>query len=277
MQTADNRGTVGMGMEYSKLAAVSSPLPLHAASLAAPEQERDITPPARPAASDSLPFVDPQPRADYVPQSRPGYLAVKRGLDVCGAFAGLFLLAPVLLVIAFLVRVGSHGPVFHRRRVLLKQTYHIGVPPRTFDAFKFRTMLPNADAILQSRPDLMREYIKDFKLREDPRVTPLGNSLRRTSLDELPQLINILCGQMSLVGPRMITPPELSMYGENAAKLLSVKPGLTGLWQVSGRQNITYSERVRLDMWYIENRTIWLDLQILYKTVGSVLARRGAF
>lgn len=206
------------------------------------------------------------------------YLAAKRALDIFGAFFGLLFLAPVFAVVAVLVRMDSRGPVFHRRRVLARQEYEGDAEELadTFDAFKFRTMVSNADDLLRTNPTLWQEYQKDFKLREDPRVTPLGSTLRRLSLDELPQLVNILRGEMSLVGPRMISPPELAMYGGEAGKLLSVKPGLTGLWQVSGRTNVSYQERVRLDMWYIENRSLRLDLEILWRTVGCVLSRRGA-
>ncbi len=204
------------------------------------------------------------------------YLFTKRILDFTLSFIGLTFLMPILFLVSVIVWFDSPGAIFHRRRVLERQDYRGGAP-RTFDAFKIRTMLPNADEILRANPDLFREYQKDFKLKEDPRVTRVGKKLRTTSIDELPQLLNVLRGQMSLVGPRMITPPELEMYKENAAELLSVKPGLTGLWQVSGRQHISYDQRVRLDMWYIENRSLRLDLEILIRTVGCVLQREGAF
>jgi lipopolysaccharide/colanic/teichoic acid biosynthesis glycosyltransferase len=208
-----------------------------------------------------------------------GYFFAKRLIDIVGSLIGLILLAPVFLILAITVKLDSAGPVFHRRRVLAKQPYRSG-KLQTFDAFKFRTMITNADEFLQANPHLLREYQKEFKLVEDPRVTRIGVQLRRSSLDELPQLFNILMGQMSLVGPRMITEPELVNYEmegpQSASRLLSVKPGLTGLWQVSGRTNIPYKERVRLDMEYIESRTLLLDIQILIRTVGCVLRRRGA-
>ena len=232
------------------------------------------------AAPDTNPAVpimvsaSPAYRNAIVAPSRFFFVA-KRLVDVLGSALGLVVLAPVLLLIAFLVRLDSRGSVFHRRRVLAQQEY-AGGTLRVFDAFKFRTMIPNADALLHSDPDLMREYRKEFKLKNDPRVTRLGDFLRRSSLDELPQLLNVLRGQMTLVGPRMIVPAELENYGPDAAKLLSVKPGITGLWQVSGRTNITYRERVRLDMWYIEHRSLRLDLEILLRTIGCVVQRRGA-
>ncbi len=204
------------------------------------------------------------------------YLASKRLVDIVGALLGLVLLFPIFVVLTVLVRLSSSGPILHRRRVLALQNYKNGTP-KSFDAFKFRTMIVNADAFLNEHPELLAEFQKDFKLRDDPRVTTIGHKLRRASLDELPQLFNVLRGQMTLVGPRMISPPELEMYGEYASKLLSVKPGLTGLWQVSGRQNVSYTERVKLDMFYIDHRSLVLDIEILLKTVVSVLKRQGAY
>ena len=213
--------------------------------------------------------------------SAPAYLLAKRLMDILGALVGLTLLFPVFVAIALLVVVASPGPIFHRRRVLARQNHDPAqnTPLKTFDAFKFRTMIVNADEVLKKNPKLWEEFQKDFKLREDPRVTKIGHILRRTSLDELPQLLNILCGQMSLIGPRMITEKELEKYGEprNQTRLLAVKPGLTGLWQVSGRQNVSYAERVRLDMWYVENRSLRMDIQILLRTIGEVLRRSGAY
>jgi lipopolysaccharide/colanic/teichoic acid biosynthesis glycosyltransferase len=206
------------------------------------------------------------------------YQVAKRALDVVASLLGLLLLFPGLMLLALLVRRDSPGPVFHRRRVLKGyQDYVEGITPKTFDAFKFRTMISDADEYLRRNPHLLKEFQRDYKLREDPRITPLGHKLRTTSLDELPQLLNVLRGQMSLVGPRIISPPELANYGDHAKRLLSVKPGLTGLWQVSGRQFISYPERVRLDMWYIENRSFWLDVSILLRTVRCVFLRQGAF
>jgi lipopolysaccharide/colanic/teichoic acid biosynthesis glycosyltransferase len=195
----------------------------------------------------------------------------KSVLDVSVAAAGLLLLSPLFLAIAVLIKLDSPGPVIHRRRVL-------GVFGRTFDALKFRTMYQGGDALLAARPDLRSAINGEEKLRADPRVTRLGRWLRRSSLDELPQLWNVLRGQMSLVGPRMITPPEAARYGRHRMTLLSVKPGMTGLWQVSGRSDMNYEERVRLDMYYVRNYTVWLDLQILFiQTLPAVLLGRGAY
>lgn len=133
--------------------------------------------------------------------------------------------------------------------------------------------------ILKSSPHLEAEFRNDFKLKEDPRITPLGKFLRRSSLDELPQFLNVLCGEMSVVGPRPIVRHELSRYGRQMDEVLAVRPGLTGLWQVSGRNNLSYRERVRLDVSYARHRTFWLDLQILLRTVSVVLnpRDRGAY
>ena len=199
----------------------------------------------------------------------------KRAIDIAGASFGLLVLCPVFAALAILVRLDSKGSAFHRRRVLAEQAGAEG-DLVTFDAFKFRTMVQDADTYLQSRPELLQEYQKEYKLLQDPRVTRIGAPLRRFSLDELPQLWNVLCGQMSLVGPRMITPPELAQYGQHADRLLSVKPGLTGLWQVSGRTNLSYNDRVGLDMHYIENRSLAMDIKILFQTIGCVLGGKGA-
>jgi exopolysaccharide biosynthesis polyprenyl glycosylphosphotransferase len=196
--------------------------------------------------------------------------SIKTTVDYFGALVLLFVLSPVFLALAFLIKRDSPGPVFHRRRV-------VGRGGQTFDAFKFRTMYVDGDAILAKYPELEAELKQNHKLKHDPRVTRIGEFIRRTSLDELPQLFNILLGQMSLVGPRMITLEEMDKYGKWRWNLLTVKPGITGLWQISGRSDLSYEERVRLDMYYIRNYTLWLDLLILWRTTPAVLRRRGAY
>ncbi|WP_333657493.1 sugar transferase, partial [Anaerolinea sp.] len=171
---------------------------------------------------------------------------------------------------ALWIALDSRGPVFHRRRVM-------GVNGRTFDAFKFRTMYVNGDAILDAYPELKAQLAREHKLKDDPRVTRAGRFLRKTSLDELPQIINVIKGEMSLVGPRMISPEEMEKYQEHGMNLLTVKPGITGLWQVSGRSDVSYDQRVQMDMYYIRNWSIWLDLQILFRTIPAVLSRKGAY
>ena len=197
-------------------------------------------------------------------------LLVKRIVDCFGALLVLLILAPVLCLIAILVRVTSPGPVIYRRRVL-------GVDGVEFDAFKFRTMAQNAETSLPADSELARRFRENMKLRVDPRVTAVGRILRRLSLDELPQLLNVLRGEMSLVGPRMIAPDEGERYGAALARRLSVRPGITGLWQVSGRQNVDYDTRVSLDLEYIDNWSLRLDFLILLKTIPAVLSMRGAY
>ena len=197
-------------------------------------------------------------------------VALKTILDYVGAAVLVLLLSPFFLAIGIAIKLSSPGPVFHRRRVL-------GVGGKEFDALKFRTMVVNADEVLEQNPELKAEFQQNFKLRNDPRVTPIGAFLRKYSIDEFPQFLNVLCGRMSLVGPRMIVKEELAKYGKWGMNLLTVKPGITGLWQVSGRSDVDYEGRVRLDMHYIRNYTIWLDLQILLQTVPVALRGRGAY
>jgi len=191
-------------------------------------------------------------------------------LDLSITIPGLIVLSPLLLTIAVLVKLDSRGPLIHRRRVM-------GTNGRQFDAFKFRTMLANADEVLAATPELAEEFKQHGKIKDDPRVTRVGKFLRRWSLDELPQLFNVVRREMSLVGPRMISPEEMERYAEWGINLLTVQPGITGIWQVSGRSDISYEERVRLDMYYIRNWNIWLDLQLLWQTIPAVLKGRGAY
>ena len=199
---------------------------------------------------------------------------LKRALDLVGAAVGLLVLSPVLLLIALAVRLESPGPALYRRQVL-------GLGGKAFDAYKFRTMVRDADEMLekmlQQNPHLRQEFEKGFKLKDDPRITPLGRFLRRYSLDELPQLVNVLKGEMSLVGPRIISPSEAAHYGDFLPLRLSVLPGLTGLWQVSERNDLPYRERMALDAHYIRHYSLWLDLKILLKTIPVVLKGKGAY
>lgn len=194
---------------------------------------------------------------------------VKRCMDVLGAGVLVVALFPVLIVIGLLVLFDDGWPVIYRRRVL-------GTTGE-FDAFKFRTMRRDADSFLATNPALKAEFERNFKLKDDPRVTRAGAFLRKLSLDELPQLFNVLRGQMSLVGPRMITAAELHKYGPYKQLLFSVKPGLTGYWQVRGRQNVSYEERVRMDLHYIGTWSLAMDIRILFETPMKTLKREGAF
>jgi Undecaprenyl-phosphate galactose phosphotransferase WbaP len=178
------------------------------------------------------------------------------------------------LILAILIKLDSPGPVFYRQR-------RIGRFGRKFSVYKFRTMVQNADEVLkeclEKSPELKAEWLATHKLKQDPRVTRLGALLRKLSLDELPQLWNIIIGDMSMVGPRPIVDAEVEKYGKCFNLYIQVRPGLTGLWQVSGRNNTTYERRVELDEYYVRNRSLKLDLQILLKTALVVITRDGAY
>ena len=196
------------------------------------------------------------------------HLIAKTILDYTIAATALIVLLPFFIIIAYLIKRDSPGPIIYRRRV-------VGQGRREFDAFKLRTMHVDGDRLLT--PEQKRELEEHGKLKDDPRITRVGAFLRKYSLDELPQLVNVLRGEMSLIGPRMITRQELEKFGKWQHNLSTVKPGLTGLWQVSGRSDLSYEDRVRLDMHYIRNHTIWLDLQILFQTIPALLTGRGAY
>jgi len=191
-------------------------------------------------------------------------------LDYGLTIPALFLTSPLLLLSAIAVKIDSSGPIIYRRRVM-------GLDCQQFDAFKFRTMYVNCDEILKAHPVLQAELSQNHKLKHDPRVTRVGRFLRKYSLDELPQLVNVLKQDMSLIGPRMISPEEMRKYDQWITSLLSVKPGITGLWQVSGRSDISYDERICLDMYYIQNWSIWLDLRLIFRTIPAVIKSKGAY
>jgi len=193
----------------------------------------------------------------------------KRLLDILTASALLLALAPLMLVVALLVTLTSPGPILFRQK-------RLGRHNKMFYCLKFRSMVVNAEAILAEDAGLLAEFGESFKLKNDPRITPIGAFLRKSSLDELPQLFNILCGDMTLIGPRPIVPTELEMYGMQSGKLLSVTPGLSGQWQASGRSSTTYSERVAMDMDYIDRRSMLLDFKLIAKTAVAVFRRNGA-
>ncbi|HTD19348.1 MAG TPA: sugar transferase, partial [Ktedonobacteraceae bacterium] len=174
----------------------------------------------------------------------------------------------VFLVIAICIKLDDGGDILYFREM-------IGLRGRNFTILKFRTMIPDADAYLEQHPELKLEYEKNMKLDDDPRVTRLGRFLRRTYLDELPQLFNVLTGHMSLVGPRSLPAHELTLYGEYAQKRLTVKPGVTGSWQVSENRYSSYAKRILLDMQYIDNRSFFLDLIILLKTLKVLIVQAG--
>lgn len=198
------------------------------------------------------------------------YSVTKKSMDLILSFIGLILLIPVFLILAILVKLDSKGPVFYAHTRKGKNRSDIKI-------YKFRTMYSNSDEIFDSFSDEQKEeYYKNFKLDNDPRVTKVGDFLRRTSLDEIPQLINVLKGDLSLVGPRPIVEKEICKYGQYADKLFSVIPGITGYWQSHGRSDTSYEERIEMDMYYIDNKSILLDIKIMFKTVISVIKKEGA-
>jgi len=198
----------------------------------------------------------------------------KRILDIVACLLAAPFVVPLLLVLAACVKAGSPGPVFYGQK-------RIGRNGRSFIAWKFRTMVVDSDAALarhlKANPEARREWEENHKLRDDPRVTAVGRFLRKSSLDELPQLWNVVKGEMSLVGPRPIVEAEVARYGASFDLYTQIPGGITGLWQVSGRNNTTYQERVMLDEHYVRNWSLWLDLCILFQTFEAVLFRRGAY
>lgn len=201
-------------------------------------------------------------------------LAIKRAMDLGLCLMGSIVILPLVLVLALLIRLDSKGPVFYKQR-------RIGRGGQEIYVHKFRTMVPNADEILKDylarNPEMAREWEEDHKLRHDPRVTKIGHFLRKTSLDELPQLYDVVRGTMSLVGPRPIVEDERAKYGSVFNDYIRVRPGITGLWQISGRNDTSYSRRVDYDFYYVSNWNVWLDIWILVRTVPVVLFGRGAY
>lgn len=198
---------------------------------------------------------------------------LKRTFDISVSSLLLFLLSPFLFYIGWKVSRDGASPLYGHER--------IGQNGRKFKCLKFRSMIINSKEVLEhllsTDPEARTEWDKDFKLKNDPRITPIGSFLRKTSLDELPQLLNVLRGEMSLVGPRPVVEEELQRYGDDKAYYLMAKPGMTGLWQVSGRNDVDYTTRVYFDSWYVKNWGVWNDIAILFKTIGVVLKRDGAY
>jgi lipopolysaccharide/colanic/teichoic acid biosynthesis glycosyltransferase len=200
----------------------------------------------------------------------PGYERCKRAIDIAGSLLLSILLMPLLVAIAACIKLSGPGPILYKQK-------RLGRGGELFWCLKFRTMVPDAESELAGRGDLLAQFLENYKIKDDPRVTQFGTILRGTSLDELPQLWNVLRGDMSLVGPRPIVEPELRKYGVHAGKLLTVKPGLGGIWQVSGRSDTTYADRVAMDMRYVDSRSLGLDLKLLIRTAWVVLRRKGAY
>jgi Undecaprenyl-phosphate galactose phosphotransferase WbaP len=201
-------------------------------------------------------------------------LTIKRCLDMGLVIVGGIIIFPLLLAIALLIKLSSPGPVLYKHK-------RLGQNGRELYVYKFRSMVANADeklkAMLETDPKLRAEWDINFKLKDDPRITGIGKFLRRTSFDEFPQLINIIKGEMSLVGPRPVTQGEVERYGEDFHRIFSVKPGLTGLWQVSGRSDTDYEERIAYDSYYLQSWSVWIDIWVLYKTIGVIFRGKGAY
>ena len=189
------------------------------------------------------------------------YKYIKRIIDILLSSIGLIVLSPVFLVIALLIKKESNGPVFFKHK-------RIGKNGKEIEIYKFRSMVPNAEELMKKfTPEQMKEFKENFKLEDDPRITKIGKFLRKTSLDELPQLINILKGELSIIGPRPIVKEELEKYRNNKEKFLSVTPGLTGYWAANGRSDITYKQRMMMELYYVDNISFELDTKIFFKTI----------
>lgn len=202
--------------------------------------------------------------------SKKVYIKIKRVIDVILASVALILLSPLFAIIAIAIKIDSKGPVFfaHKR---------IGKNGKIIKLYKFRSMVINAEELIKSfTPEQMKEYKENYKLTNDPRITKVGKFLRKTSLDELPQLINIINGDLSIIGPRPVIADELEKYGTNKDKFLSVTPGLTGYWAANGRSNTTYEQRMEMELYYIDNLSLKMDIKVFFKTILSVLKKEGA-
>ena len=198
------------------------------------------------------------------------YRIIKRTTDVTLSAIAMVLLLPILAIIAIAIKLDSKGPVFFKHT-------RIGKDGKIIKIYKFRSMVENAeDLIKKFTPEQMKEYKENYKLTNDPRITRVGNILRKTSLDELPQLINIIKGDLSIIGPRPVVAEELKKYQYNIDKFLSVTPGLTGYWAANGRSNTTYEERMEMELYYIDNLSLKMDLKVFFKTILSVVKKEGA-
>lgn len=198
------------------------------------------------------------------------YNVTKRVLDVLLSFIGLIVLSPIFLILGIMIKIDSKGPVFFTHKRIGKNGKKIGI-------YKFRTMHENAEQMIENfTEEQMEEYKENYKLKNDPRITRVGKFLRRTSLDELPQIWNILKGELSIIGPRPVIASELEKYGPNKNKFLSATPGLTGYWQANGRSTTTYEERMEMELYYVDNRSLWLDVRLFFKTFISVIKKEGA-
>ena len=198
------------------------------------------------------------------------YKIVKRTTDITLSTIAMIALLPVFALIAIAIKLESKGPVFFKHT-------RIGKDGKIIKIYKFRSMVENAEDLIKNfTPEQMKEYKENYKLSNDPRITKVGNFLRKTSLDELPQLINIIKGDLSIIGPRPVVAEELKKYGPNIEKFLSATPGLTGFWAANGRSCTTYEQRMQMELFYIDNVSFKMDLKVFFKTIESVIKREGA-
>ena len=198
------------------------------------------------------------------------YKIVKRTTDIVLSSIAMVALLPFFAIIALAIKIESKGPVFFKHT-------RIGKDGKVIKIYKFRSMVQNAeDLIKKFTPEQMKEYKENYKLTNDPRITKVGNFLRKTSLDELPQLINIIRGDLSIIGPRPVVAEELKKYGPNIEKFLSVTPGLTGYWAANGRSCTSYEQRMQMELFYIDNLSLKMDIKVFFKTIEAVLNKRGA-
>lgn len=198
------------------------------------------------------------------------YINIKRGIDLFLALVALILLLPVIGIILLVIKLDSEGTVFFKHT-------RIGKDGKIIKIYKFRTMVTNAEELIKKfTPEQLEEYKKNFKLENDPRLTKVGKILRKTSLDELPQLLNIIKGNLALIGPRPVVKDELEKYGDNASKFLSVTPGLTGNWAANGRSCTSYEDRMEMELWYVDNISLKTDIKIFFKTIIAVIKKEGA-
>ena len=198
------------------------------------------------------------------------YFIFQRLADIVCSLLGLILLSPIFIILAIAIKVDSKGKVFYKHK-------RVGKKGKTIYLYKFRSMVSNAKEIMDSwSPERKAEFEKNYKLDDDERITKIGKFLRKTSLDELPQLLNILKGDMTIIGPRPVVEKELEKFGDNKYKFLSVKPGLTGYWAANGRSDTDYDERIKLELYYVDHCSLWLDIKVFFKTIKVVLTGKGA-
>lgn len=203
------------------------------------------------------------------------HLPLKRAFDIAFSVFALLVFFPLFLGLSILIRVTSRGPAIYAHE-------RVGRGGKLFRCFKFRSMYADSDErlkeLLQNNNEMKEEWERSHKLKNDPRITPIGKFIRKTSLDEFPQFLNVLKGDLSVVGPRPVVRAEVNKHlKEKAPKILSVRPGLTGIWQVSGRSNTTYAERINMDETYIDSHNLWLDIKLIAKTVPAMISKRGAY